>query len=161
VSHQDQGIQRKDDPRRRTHGWLVFVRRKGKIHTRLFSDGVHGGRESALERARNYRDRYTQVYSGFTRAEHCAIRRSNNSSGIAGVCRSKTTYYNSLRNRYVTEEHWIARIPTELGKVRYRKFSVARHGENGARILAVEARRDALARLGMADPSTATPRHVH
>lgn len=40
-----------------SHGWWVRVRRHGKRHTKLFSDGAHGSREQALQAALAYRDK--------------------------------------------------------------------------------------------------------
>jgi hypothetical protein len=40
----------------RTRGWWVRIRRRGRMVQAFFSDGRHGGRTKALEKARQKRD---------------------------------------------------------------------------------------------------------
>ncbi|MDZ4701489.1 MAG: hypothetical protein SH809_17385 [Rhodothermales bacterium] len=40
----------------KTHGWWVRIRRKSNPCSKLFSDGVHGGKEEALAKAVAWRD---------------------------------------------------------------------------------------------------------
>ena len=40
----------------KTHGWWVRIRRKSNPSSKLFSDGVYGGRDEALEAATAWRD---------------------------------------------------------------------------------------------------------
>lgn len=40
----------------KTHGWWVRIRRKSNPCSKLFSDGVHGGKEEALAKAIAWRD---------------------------------------------------------------------------------------------------------
>ncbi len=78
------GISRIDS--RNTHGWFVRVFRNGQTHSKMFSDGVHGGREKALKIAKKYKDEYEEKnprsYAS-TRLRLKAPR--NNTSGVVGV----------------------------------------------------------------------------
>lgn len=40
----------------KTHGWWVRIRRKSNPCSKLFSDGIYGGRDKALEAAKAWRD---------------------------------------------------------------------------------------------------------
>lgn len=51
----EKGISRIDSGS--THGWFVRGYRNGKTYSKLFSDLKCGGREQALELARDYRDK--------------------------------------------------------------------------------------------------------
>jgi len=44
-----------------TRGWQVHMQRSGEKYTKLFSDSVWGGRESAREAARRHRDRLDKI----------------------------------------------------------------------------------------------------
>ena len=87
------GISRIDS--RSTHGWFVRAFRNGRTHSKVFSDGVHGGRQIALEKAAKYRDEYEREHP----PEYAATRirrrpQKNNTSGVVGVsdtyCKSRT-----------------------------------------------------------------------
>ena len=78
------GISRIDS--RNTHGWFVRVYRDGKIHSKMFSDGVHGGRQTALERAIEYRDDYEHKNpSKYINSRVRSKPQKNNKTGVIGV----------------------------------------------------------------------------
>ena len=45
----------------KTHGWWVRIRRKSNPCSKLFSDGVYGGRDKALEAATAWRDEQVKL----------------------------------------------------------------------------------------------------
>lgn len=54
--HNISRIEQERDNGGNTYGWYVRVQRDQKRISKLFSDGVHGGKEKALEKAKTYRD---------------------------------------------------------------------------------------------------------
>ena len=91
-----------------THGWWVRVYKDSKpVESKLFSDGVHGGKEKAKRQAQEHRDKIVQkhkivpVHLRKTH-EHSVDRRS--SSGMVGVTLSVADKAGSLR------VHWSARF---------------------------------------------------
>lgn len=87
------GISRIDS--KHTHGWFVRISREGHIHSKMFSDGPHGGKQEALEAAIHYRDEYEREHP--RRPEVSRIRQklpSNNTTGVLGVSETYTTWKN-------------------------------------------------------------------
>lgn len=80
------GLSRIDDKTYREHAWRVSLRRHGKGYVRNFPDRKYGGQLRALQEARRYRDHIVCQNPPITRSEFCRIKRSNNTSGISGVC---------------------------------------------------------------------------
>ena len=69
----------------KTHGWWVRIRRKSNPCSKLFSDGVYGGRDNALAAATAWRD------DKLDSAPKQTIRTSESSSktvktGVPGLC---------------------------------------------------------------------------
>ena len=78
------GISRIDS--NHTHGWFVRVFRNGGTHSKMFSDGVHEGREKALKAAQEYKEEYERQHPpsyATTRLRMKPLR--NNKSGVVGV----------------------------------------------------------------------------
>lgn len=137
------GISRFDNELNRTHGWRVSLRRHGKMLVRSFPDKRLGGKRKALKMAQQHRDELLNQYPPITRKEVCVIKRSNNKSGITGVC----TYGKRYRLRDGSEResrYWEANWPGEDGKPLSINFSVNKYGEEVARSMAIRARRRAL-----------------
>jgi hypothetical protein len=133
------GISRFDDDIRMTHGWRVSLRRRGKMLVENFPDKKCGGRQKALRLARQYRDELLRKFPPISRKEVCRIRRSNNKSGIAGVCSYAKRY--KLKDGTVKEtRYWEASWPGEEGKNVSVNFSVRKYGEELARSKAIRAR---------------------
>ncbi len=87
------GISRIDS--NHTHGWFVRVFRDGGTHSKMFSDGVLGGREKALEAAQKYKEEYITKHPPSYAATRLRMKLPrNNKSGVVGVSdthdRSKT-----------------------------------------------------------------------
>src|SRR5262245_34032434 len=80
-------ITRVDSERHRTFAWIVTVQRRNRIWRRPFSDRSHGGKAKAFAAAKAFRDEILRQHPPMSRAEYCQIKRRNNKSGLAGVCR--------------------------------------------------------------------------
>ena len=110
----------------RNRGWLVRVRWQGRTHTKMFSDGIHGGRQAALEAATAWRDQ-TELDLGKPRTE-ATVQAKGETGGIWRAL---------ARNGHPI---WVAAWPG--GRT---SFSVRLHGEREAKRLAREARDRGLA----------------
>lgn len=124
-----------------THGWWVRVYKDSKpVESKLFSDGVHGGKEKAKKKAQEHRDKVVNKYkiipvSMRKTREHSVDRRST--SGMVGVTLSVADKGGNLR------VHWSARF-MEKGRQRNVSFSVRKYGYEGAFRKAVKVRCEAI-----------------
>jgi len=136
------GIYRVDDPRSRTHAWVACVRRKSGTASRTFSDGRHGGRKASWRQAHRWRRQIQHRFPKVSRLERMVERRRNNRSGVAGVYRWPAD------GSIVTGAYWGAQwVPVPRQRPKRRKFSIAYHGEEEAKRLAVRARNRAIRSL--------------
>ncbi|VAW93221.1 hypothetical protein MNBD_GAMMA20-1717 [hydrothermal vent metagenome] len=126
-----------------THGWWVRVYKDSKpVESKLFSDGVHGGKLKAKKKAQIHRDlvvkknKIVPVHLRKTR-EHSVDKRST--SGVVGVTLSVAEKAGSLR------VHWSARF-MEKGRQRNVSFSVRKYGYEGAFRNALKVRYAAIER---------------
>lgn len=143
-SEPDYGISRIDDEKYRAHTWRVSLRRHGRTHVKNFTDKRYGDRERALHEARQYRDQFIRENPPVSRKEVCTIRRSNNKSGMTGVCTYAKRY--QLSNGSIRENwYWEASWPTVRGESAKAIFSVNTYGQDMARQMAFNARREGLA----------------
>lgn len=138
-------IYRIDHDRSRTHSWVVTVQRRGRVYSRHFMDTVYGGKRTALDAAKMYRDNLVACLRPLTRQEHCRIRKKNNRSGVSGVTRIDVSEHS--RGRSYRKCYWLAQWPIGGGKAKTRKCSIKRYGERGAFQRALQARREALKNL--------------
>lgn len=137
------GISRFDDEKRYSHGWRVSLLRQGKRLVENFPDKKHGGRQRALKKAQRRRDELLRKFPPISRREVCLIRRSNNQSGITGVCTYAKRY--KLRDgSYRETRYWDASWPGEDGKKVSVSFSVKEYGDEMARSMAIRARQRGL-----------------
>ena len=135
----DYGISRYDDDIRKSHGWRVSLLRRGNRLVENFPDKKHGGRQKALKSAQRFRDELLEKFPPISRIEVCQIRRSNNTSGISGVCTYAKSY--KLKDGTIREtRYWEATWPTQDGKNASVNFSVRKFGEEMARSMAIRAR---------------------
>lgn len=140
------GISRIDDDAYRTHAWRVSLCRRGKRHVKNFADKKCGGKGRALAQAKEYRDTLLRKYPPLSRKEFCTILRSNNKSGVTGVYKYAKSF--TLKNGSVKESwYWEAHWPTDKGGAAHLSFSVNEYGEEKARQLAIQARKQALQQL--------------
>jgi hypothetical protein len=123
----------------------VEIQRRYRIYSRNFSDQRHGGKRKALQAAVAYRDILIATLAPLTRAERCAIRKTNNRSGVSGVSRIEITdrrWKNPVRAGY-----WLAKWPLDAGRFKQCMFSIQKYGERGAYLKAVQVRKQALKAL--------------
>ncbi|MFH7326663.1 AP2/ERF family transcription factor [Desulfurivibrio sp. C05AmB] len=140
-------VVRIDQESKRTYGWFVRVYFMGKTHTKFFSDGKHGGRNSSLRKALAWRDQ-TEISLGKVRTERHIVSVSNTSTGVVGV------RHNEKLNRY--EVSWV----TQEGKQGKTSISIRKHGKEKAFELACRIRQEKEAeRLGL-EKTTASRRRL-
>jgi hypothetical protein len=116
--------------------WAVNFRRRGKLYYKRFYDQKHGGSKNALAAAMDWRDRNLAQAEVLTHREFCQQKRSNNTSGVAGVHFLKT-----IRQ---PGGIWQARIKLPDGRKIHKTFSVRKFGRREAFKRAVGARADML-----------------
>jgi hypothetical protein len=138
------GITRLDQNSVATHGWQVRLQWKGVRFGRFFSDAAWGGREAALFCAVRYRDRLAARLER-RRSEAAASTRSHtaptsrNRSGVVGVARIVQRSASGVEYSF-----WQASWTAPDGTRESVRFSVRKHGEETALVLACEARRKAM-----------------
>lgn len=129
-------ITRIDLPRVGTHGWQVRMQRRGRRYGKFFSDRQCGGTRRAYENAREWRDRLLEALDEEAGARVC-LKSSRNSSGVVGVSKVTVSAGNGASYHF-----WQATWCPSPGERRCVKFSVKRHGNRQAFLMAVEARRE-------------------
>lgn len=132
--------------------WRVMITRDHKaLCNKSFSDKKYGGAEAALLAAIDYRDRLLErAHPAFKKDRNQLLRR-NNTSGLAGVCRS------AAKGR----DYYVAQTLLPDGNRLRRAFSVAKYGDARARELAVAERAKQLAQVegyAVLDPAALPPR---
>ena len=140
------GISRIDDDMHHTHAWRVSLRRHGRRHVKNFPGKKYGDQTQALAAATSFRDQFLLTHPPITRREVCSVKRSNNTSGIAGVCTYAKRYKrrdNSIKENWYWEASW----PDEGGEGVKAIFSVNTYGEAIARQMAIRARQQGLESL--------------
>jgi hypothetical protein len=124
-----------------THGWWVRVYKDSKpLESKLFSDGVYGGKEKAKKQAQDYRDTVVKkhkIVPVHMRKTHEHSVDSRSTSGMVGVTLSMSDKSGSTR------VHWSARF-MEKGRQRNVSFSVRKYGYEGAFRKALRARCEAI-----------------
>lgn len=133
-------IARIDSERNHTHCWVVRVQRRGQVVLQYFSDGVYGGKAKALKAARELRDELLRrMHDPDAVAWRRNVTRANNTSGVVGVGRYVSREIQDGRS--IERAAWHAFWSDEQGRRVSRKFLVSAHGEQRARVLAMECRR--------------------
>jgi len=112
----------------RSHGWFVRVYRAGKCHSRLFSDGRHGGKRAALLQAQRFRDELLKSLPAplTTRPRELSAGR---------VYRDVRSYMDS-KGREQTYTVWAAWIRRMDGRAAPTSYSVKKWGERRAKQMA-------------------------
>lgn len=137
------GISRIDDEAYRTHAWRVSLCRRGRSLVKNFSDRKWGGKQLALDAAKQYRDELLSLHPPLTRKEFSSARRRNNRTGITGVYKYAKRY--TLRSGAIGESwYWEAHWPTEQGESKHASFGVNKYGEDMAKQLAIQAREEGM-----------------
>jgi AP2 domain len=117
--------------------WQVQFTRRGKVYSKWFYDGRHGGSKKALAAAIRWRDRRIAEQPTLLMREFHCRKRSNNSSGVPGVEFTKP--------KHQPGGSWQARIKLTDGRKRTKNFSIRKFGEAEAFARAVAAREELLA----------------
>lgn len=117
--------------------WRINFRRRRKTYSRGFHDLKYGGSKKALAAALAWRDRTLKRAGVLSFREFHAHRRSNNTSGVAGV--------HFLTSERQPKGAWQAKIKLADGRKVTKSFGVARFGERSAFKRAIAARADMLA----------------
>ncbi len=113
--------------------YFVAIKRQGLHVARRFAASVHGGEEEAFKAAQEWRDRVLALLPPMTYRQLQTLVRDSNNSGIPGVGRADTP----------KGPYWTARIGA-AGQKTTKAFSVKKYGEENAKQMAIEARRQML-----------------
>ncbi|MEM9444513.1 MAG: AP2 domain-containing protein [Verrucomicrobiota bacterium] len=120
---------------------LVKLRRQGEVHQKYFGYKTYGSAKASKDAAVKYRDAVMKKHPEMSRRDYAEIKKSNNKSGIPGVCRTFHTV------KGISYPVWQAAWSPAPGKRRCKKFFVSTHGERKAKKLAIEARHKALTKM--------------
>jgi hypothetical protein len=112
--------------------WRVSFKRRGRVYFGTFHDLKHGGSKKALAAAITWRDRQLKRAGVLSFREFHAHRRSNNTSGVAGV--------HFLTSAAQPRGTWQAKIKLPDGRKVTKSFAVRRFGRREAFKRAVAAR---------------------
>lgn len=115
--HKD--IARIDQESKRTYGWYVRVRYKGRQHSKFFADKMNGGKNSALLAAISWRDK-TRRKLGKPQTDRHVVTVASNLTGVVGV------RLNEKLHRY--EVSWV----TQDGRQGKTSVSLIKHGKQVA-----------------------------
>lgn len=130
------GITRLERAETGTFGWQVRLQRRGVKFGKYFADRGHGGWDGSLQAARAWRDEVVRRIEDNETTRVCALS-VRNSSGVVGV--AKVSVSGPMGAVY---HFWQASWCPSPGERRSVRFSVRRHGEKTAFLLAVKARRE-------------------
>ncbi len=132
------GISRIDHEGKHTHGWFVRVCFERKIHAKFFSDLSNGGKEKALKKAVKHRNDLEKQLGKPRTDRLVVVSNSRNTTGVIGV--QRTIRSAKLKDGGAVFEVTWSPEPNTLGKT---CFSIAKYGEEGAFLKAVEFRQKA------------------
>ncbi len=121
----------------RAKGWYVRYRSEGVPFDKLFHDSAFGGSEAALKKAEAYHSELLELFPPLTRKQ-LAERKTKRTGEIAGVRRTRSVVKGK---EYF---FWTAGWSPEYKKRKTKSFSIHKYGEEGAKKLAIEARRKGL-----------------
>lgn len=119
ISGMHKDITRVDKHSSGKYGWLVRVRFKGKIYSKLISDRKSGGKDAGLVLAIEWRDN-TEKRLGKIRTDKHIVTSKKSGTGVVGVCLNKKL------NRY--DVTWV----DGQGKQHKTSVSITKHGPRGA-----------------------------
>ncbi|PSQ89285.1 MAG: hypothetical protein BRD45_03745 [Bacteroidetes bacterium QS_8_64_10] len=133
-----------------TRGWQVrfyYQNEDGetKYHSKLFSDGVHGGRQEAWDAAIEYRDDNIEDFLKEYRdseIEPYRRREKRNNSGVPGVM-----FYERENKHGETYYHVRAHVVGEADTTRMQTLSTLEHGNEGAVKKACQFRYEGLSEI--------------
>jgi len=126
---------------REPEGWTVVVIRGGIRFSDYFGDAVWGGRGPALVAAQHFRDRLMKRIGGDGRTRSRVPAGRTSTTGVVGVSRETHPVGGRVYHRFVAT--W---PDASTGRMRRRRFQIERYGKQAAFELALEARREGVAR---------------
>ena len=123
-----------------SEGWWGRYTRDGVTFSEVFRDNDerYGSKEAAFEAAKAWHKEVRELLPPRNRKEYAQIAKSNNKSGHTGVYKTFARVVGG--KRYL----WVAHWSPEKGKHKHARFYVDEHGEEGAKQLAIEARKAGL-----------------
>ncbi|WP_352432809.1 AP2 domain-containing protein [Pyrinomonas sp.] len=125
------GISRIDCPQKRMHGWYVRVQFKNEKRAKFVSDQKYGGKEAALQKALEFRDKMMEELG--RPVTECVIIGTNprNKSGVVGVRRTVKKYRGKNGQIYFNE---VYEVTWNAGRERRGRTSVSikKYGEKEA-----------------------------
>ncbi|HKP72806.1 MAG TPA: hypothetical protein VJT82_07705 [Pyrinomonadaceae bacterium] len=125
------GISRIDSAQKKMHGWYVRVRFSNETRSKFFSDKANGGKEAALERAVECRNKLEQEL-GKPRTDWVIVGNNpRNNSGVVGVRRTVKKYKGKDGKVYLNEVYEVSWNAGREKKGRT-SVSISKYGEAGA-----------------------------
>lgn len=131
------GITRIDQTEKKNHGFYVRITHKGQTFQKYFPDKSNGGRASALEAARDYRDSILAKLPEAKQAAAARKKRKIKKSGVTGV-----THVVSKSVKGKSYDYWQAAWMDKTNRRKTAKFSISRYGDEKALSLAKRARKE-------------------
>jgi hypothetical protein len=125
------GISRINCPQRKTVGWYVRVRLNNVTKSKFISDAAHGGKDAALLKAVECRNRLEQEL-GKPRTDWVVVGNNpRNASGIVGVRRAVRKYKGKEGKIYLNE---VYEVSWNAGREKRgcTRVSINKYGEMGA-----------------------------
>lgn len=127
-------ISRIDQDERKTHGFFVRVCFNKKIHSKFFSDKRCGGRHKALMKAQAWRNE-TEKKLGKPRTDRVIVARNETTS----VRRALVSRGRKAKTKGLVYEVTYSPEPNKICRT---SFSIKKYGEDGAKKLALEFRKE-------------------
>ena len=125
------GISRIDCPENKTVGWYVRVRLGNVTRSKFVSDRKHGGKESGLLRAVEFRNQFEQEL-GKPRTDWVIIGKNpRNRSGVVGVRRAVKKYKGRDGTVYLNEVYEVTWNAGRESRGRT-SVSISKYGEMSA-----------------------------
>jgi len=134
------------------------MRRQHQHLRQHFTDSAYGGKDQALAAAVAWRDQKEAELSGVDYVIwQREWMRAHNKSGTVGVYRHINT--KKRGDRIVKQAQWMGYWKNIDGKRKLRSFNVSKYGEEGAKQLAIRARREGMEDVARQLQSTLAPIH--
>ncbi|MES2948829.1 MAG: AP2 domain-containing protein [Pseudomonadota bacterium] len=124
------------------HAWKVAIKRKTEYWHQYFTDSVYGSTGKALKAAKKWRDEKAADLTGVDYAVWKREWMRPNTSGIVGVYRC--VLVRKRAKGIVEPTMWCGYWQNANGTRKSRAFSVAKYGEEGAKRLAVDVRKEGM-----------------
>lgn len=121
-----------------TCGYQVRLKRGSQSWSKLFSDGVWGGKRRALAAAREYRDELEEQTKHLASRKSAALKNKGRTETKRAGVRFVVQYEPESAKGYY--EYYVAQWSPEPGTRKTKRFSVNKYGKRRALQLAIAAR---------------------